>query len=60
MTKPVMKTLALPAWRYGNPIDVIDRLRDERRKMLRLRKHKSRRIQILVKQAMKKGGRSCG
>ena len=43
----------LKQWEYGDPAGVVDRLRQERMRQARDRLHKSRRIQALVKQAMK-------
>jgi hypothetical protein len=47
------KMRALPFWMYGDPADALDRKRAERRKLLQLRKHKARRIQVLVRQVLK-------
>lgn len=43
----------LKQWEYGDPAEVVDRLRRERMRQVRDRLHKSRRIQVLVKRAMK-------
>lgn len=47
----------LKQWEYGDPVEVVDRLRRERARLERDRLHKSRRIRALVKQAMKGGRR---
>lgn len=59
---------ALPSWMYGNPEDFADRLiatssavkKQEARKKEQARRNKSKRIQVLVRQAMMKGGSVCG
>lgn len=51
----------LESWMYGDPLDVMDRLRKAReaarKQAERDRLHKGRRIRALVKQAMKGGKR---
>jgi hypothetical protein len=59
-----MKSTALPAWLYGNPLDIIDsqRVYAERQKKADARqadihrKHKSRRIKSITRKVIKGGG----
>lgn len=59
-----MKSTALPAWLYGNPLDIIDSQRvcaerqrkEAARKAEIHRKHKSRRIKAVTRKVIKEGG----